>query len=144
MDPCGAVHLVLGCGLYTILSWPMLYGVWPTKGLTRDVCLFFFRTHHVANGVLDPCGAVHLDAILFIASTIYITTVTEQAFVILFFVRTQHVANGVLDLCGAVHLVIGCGLYTILPWPMLYGVWPTKGGSSGGGGVFCAIVVQWY
>ena len=34
------------------------------------------------------------------------------------------------------------GLYTILPLPILYGVWQTKGGR--GGVVYCAIYVQQY
>jgi len=33
------------------------------------------------------------------------------------------------------------GLCTILHLPILYGVWHTKGG-VGGGGVYCAMVVQ--
>jgi len=32
------------------------------------------------------------------------------------------------------------GLYTILPSPILYGVWHTKKGSVGG--VYCSMVVQ--
>jgi len=32
------------------------------------------------------------------------------------------------------------GLYTILPSPILYGVWHTKGGSVGG--VYCEMGVQ--
>ena len=35
---------------------------------------------------------------------------------------------------------VSIGLYTILPSPILYGVWHTKGGSVGGGGGYGA---QW-
>jgi len=43
---------------------------------------------------------------------------------------------------GRATLNLNLPLYTIVPLPILYGVWHTKGGS--GGVVCCAIYVQYY
>jgi len=46
--------------------------------------------------------------------------------------------------CGVNPGGLGVGLYTISPSPILYGVCHKRGGSVGGGGVYCAMAVHSY